>query len=62
MLTSPDGRTPGHQTSGLSPLARLLLWDYDRGSGPYDVAILLVVLALFLVPGAFWADPLWVWP
>ena len=38
---------------------RLLLWDYPRGSAAYDVAFLVVVLLVLLVPGAFWADPLW---
>jgi hypothetical protein len=44
----------------LSPLVRLLLWDYERGSIPYDVAFVLVLLALLLVPGGYWGDPLWV--
>jgi hypothetical protein len=61
MLSSPDDHA-SQQTSGLSPLVRLVLWDYERGSLPYDIALLLVLLALLLVPGAFWADPLWVWP
>ncbi len=62
MLSSPDDRAREHQTSGLSPLVRLVLWDYERGSLPYDIAFLVILLALFLVPGAFWADPLRVWP
>ncbi len=62
MLSSPDDRAREHQTSGLSPLVRLVLWDYERGSLPYDIAFLLILLALFLVPAAFWADPLRVWP
>jgi len=62
MLSSPDDHASKHQTSGLSPLVRLVLWDYERGSLPYDLALLLILLALILVPGAFWADPLWVWP
>ena len=44
----------------LTPFVRFLLWDYDRGSLAYDVACVVVLLALFLVPGAFWGDPLWV--
>jgi hypothetical protein len=44
----------------LSPLVRLLLWDHSRGSVAYDVAVLLVLVALVLVPGRFWGDPLWV--
>jgi len=46
----------------LTPLVRFLLWDYERGSVAYDVAFVVVLLALFLVPGAFWGDPLWVQP
>ena len=42
----------------LSPLVRFLLWDYARGSVPYDLALLLVALLVLLVPVAFWADPL----
>jgi hypothetical protein len=42
----------------LSPLARLLLWDYERGSLAYDIACLLVLLLLLLVPSLFWGDPL----
>jgi hypothetical protein len=42
----------------LSPAVRLLLWDYARGSLAYDVALLVVVLLLLLVPGSFWGDPL----
>jgi len=37
----------------------LLLWDYKRGSLAYDIAFVLVLLVLLLVPGAFWGDPLW---
>ncbi len=43
----------------LSPLVRFILWDYERGSLPYDVAFVLVLLALLLVPGGYWGDPLW---
>ena len=42
-----------------SALVRSLLWDYARGSLAYDLALVAVVLLLFLVPGAFWGDPLW---
>jgi hypothetical protein len=41
-----------------SPLARLLLWDYDRGSLAYDLLCLLVLLLLVLVPAAWWGDPM----
>ena len=38
---------------------RLLLWDHARGSLAYDLALLVVVLLVLLVPGGFWGDPLW---
>jgi hypothetical protein len=42
----------------LGPRARLLLWDFDRGSLPYDFfCLLLLLLALFL-PEAWLNDPL----
>jgi hypothetical protein len=44
----------------LSPLARALLWDYGRDSLPYDLALVIVLLVVLLVPGAWWGDPLWV--
>jgi hypothetical protein len=46
-------------TSRLSARDRLLLWDYDRGSLPYDLLCLALLLLLVLVPGSFWGDPLW---
>ena len=42
-----------------SATVRLLLWDYARGSVAYDVAFLVVVLVILLLPGGFWGDPLW---
>jgi phosphate starvation-inducible membrane PsiE len=45
--------------SNLSPLVRLLLWDHPRGSLAYELAVLLLVLILILVPGGFWNDPFW---
>jgi len=42
-----------------SAKVRLLLWDYGRGSIAYDLAFVVVVLLLLLVPGGFWGDPLW---
>ncbi len=42
-----------------SPTVRLLLWDYARGSLAYELAVLVVLVLLLLVPGAFWGDPLW---
>jgi hypothetical protein len=41
-----------------SELVRLLLWDYARGSLAYDLAFVVVVLLVLLVPGGFWGDPL----
>jgi hypothetical protein len=43
----------------LSPAVRLLLWDYARGSLAYDVAFVVVIAIVLLVPGSFWGDPLW---
>ena len=42
-----------------SALVRALLWDYARGSLAYDLAFLVVILLVLLVPGSFWGDPLW---
>ena len=42
-----------------SAALRLMLWDHERGSFAYDVAFLLVLALLLLVPGEFWGDPLW---
>jgi hypothetical protein len=44
--------------SPLSPVARLLIWDYERGSLAYDLLIVLMALVVFLVPDAVWNDPL----
>jgi hypothetical protein len=43
----------------LSPAFRVLLWDFERSTVAYDVAVLIVLLVLLLVPGGFWGDPLW---
>jgi len=48
--------------SGLTPLARILVWDYDRGSLPYELVCFVIVLLLVLVPSAWWGDPLAVRP
>jgi len=45
--------------SKLSPAFRVLLWDFERASPAYDLAVLVVLLILLLVPGGFWGDPLW---
>ncbi len=43
----------------LSPAFRVLLWDFERASLAYDLALLVVLLVLLLVPGGHWGDPLW---
>ena len=43
----------------LGPAFRVLLWDFERSSPAYDLAVLVVVLLLLLVPGGYWGDPLW---
>jgi hypothetical protein len=58
-MTDPAPETTELGTSRLTPLVRLLLWDHERGSAAYDLALLLVALVLWLVPGRFWGDPLW---
>jgi hypothetical protein len=47
--------TPG---AALSARARLLLWDFERGSLAYDLLCLFLVLLLLLVPAAWWGDPM----
>ena len=42
----------------LSPRARLLLWDYTRGSLPYDVLCLLLLLMMMLIPPVWLRDPM----
>ena len=44
--------------SDLSPRARLLLWDYARGSAPYDVLVLVLFIVIAAVPPAWWRDPM----
>jgi hypothetical protein len=39
-------------------MMRLLLWDYERGSLPYDLLCLLILLFILLVPAAWLADPM----
>ena len=41
----------------LSPAFRILLWDFERASLAYDLALVAVVLLLLLVPGDRWGDP-----
>ena len=44
--------------NNLSARARLLLWDYTRGSLPYDVLCLLLLLLLLLIPPGVLGDPM----
>jgi hypothetical protein len=44
--------------AALSLRARILLWDFDRGSLAYDLLCVFLVLLLLLVPAAWWADPM----
>lgn len=44
--------------SVLSRLARLLLWDYDRASLPYDILCAALLLFLFLVRSEWLGDPM----
>jgi len=37
-------------------IKNVLLWSYERGSWQYDVLCLLIVLAVFLVPGSYFGD------
>lgn len=46
----------------LSARARLLLWDYDRGSLPYDLVCVLLLLLLLVVPASWVGDPMMVRP
>jgi hypothetical protein len=39
-------------------LKRLLLWDYDRGSLPYDLLCLVILLFVFLAPARLLLDPM----
>ena len=42
----------------LSLRARVLLWDFERGSLAYDLLCLFLVLLLLLIPAAWWGDPM----
>ena len=42
----------------LLPVSRLLLWDYGRGSLPYDVLCVLLILVVLLVSPSWLGDPL----
>lgn len=45
------------RTMKLSNLTRLLLWDFERGSVPYDVVCLLLLILLLLVNPTWLSDP-----
>ncbi len=46
----------------MSALRRVLLWDYERGSFPYDLVCLLVLLFIALAPASWVSDPMAVRP
>ncbi len=45
------------QNLSLTPWVRFLLWDYDRGSWPYDILCVLLALILLLLPSGWPGDP-----
>jgi hypothetical protein len=57
---NPPGRDDC-KPMALSATARLWLWDYPRGSLPYDLVVLLLLALLFLTPAGFWGDPMVGW-
>lgn len=48
----------GCLVNNLSARARLLLWDYSRGSLPYDLLCALLVLLMILIPPGWLGDPM----
>jgi hypothetical protein len=46
----------------LLPASRLLLWDYGRGSLPYDVLCVLLLLFILFVPPTWLGDPMVIGP
>jgi hypothetical protein len=46
----------------LSARARLLLWDYNRGSLPYDLLCALLLVLMMLIPPGWLGDPMVVLP
>ena len=44
--------------ASLSRGARMLLWDFERGSLAYDLLCLFLLLLLLAVPGTWWGDPM----
>jgi hypothetical protein len=58
----PPWRSSQDSKVGLSPRARLLLWDFSRGSLAYDLLLLVVLIVLLVVPISWWHDPMRAWP
>jgi hypothetical protein len=56
--TQTQAPNRGESATRLSPVARLLLWDYERGSLPYDLVCLIVLLLLLLLPPHWLGDPM----
>ena len=42
----------------LLPLSRPLLWDYGRGSLPYDVFCVMLRAFVFFIPPSWLGDPM----
>lgn len=42
----------------LRPVARFVLWDYERGSWAYGLMWLAILLFVFLVRGSWLGDPM----
>lgn len=37
-------------------LSRIFLWTYERGSWPYDLAVILILIFVLLTPGKWFRD------
>jgi len=46
----------------VSALRRLLLWNFERGSLPYDIVCLLVLLLIAVTRSSWLGDPMVVHP
>lgn len=44
------------QDGRLTALKRFILWDYSRGSVPYDIMVVLILAFIFLTPRALFRD------
>lgn len=40
----------------LASIRDTLLWKYERGSWQYDLLCLLIIAAIFLIPGSYFGD------